>query len=256
MHRGFSGHPWEQGWSGNVTIDSTQAKTVVESAIPSFKVGTVTSLRTGWLVPIEDGKGVVASIQVTMVTASTAEQAKGIVEDSLQNGWKAGDPQLIGTIYNIPLLDSSNATIGYVRVDGGTGEIVRSPSTILTITSEQAKTIVSDAVKEFTVGETKERSNAWVVSINYKDKVIITALLGKINTPTSEDAAKAVQDSLGKGWIAGEPTQFRFAYNVPIVDANGNTIGSIGVDGTTGDIFTGCYAMHDAHPITINNMRA
>ena len=241
MQRGFSAPShWEQGWSGNVTIDSAQAKAVVEAAIPSFKVGTITTLRTGWIVPIEDEKGVVMSIQVTTVSAYTAEQAKGIVEESLKNGWKAGEPQLMRTIYNIPILDSNNVTIGYVRVDGRSGEIIRGPSTILTVTGEQAKTIVSDAVKEFNVGEAKDRGNVWMVSIKYNDKVVMTVPLGKLNTPTSEDAVKAVQDSLGKGWSAGEPTQFRFTYNVPIIDANGNTIGNIRVDGRTGDIIIGC----------------
>lgn len=49
-----------QNWSANVTIDALQAKALVDVAIHSLRVGTVTALRTGWLVPIEDGKGVVA----------------------------------------------------------------------------------------------------------------------------------------------------------------------------------------------------
>jgi hypothetical protein len=107
------------------------------------------------------------------------------------------------------------------------------------VTSEQAKTIVSDAVKAFQIGEVKDGGSVWMVSIKYNDKVVMTVLLGKLNTPTSGDALKAVQDSIGKGWNAGEPKQHGFTYNVPIVDANGNPIGNIRVDGRTGDITVG-----------------
>jgi len=239
MNRGFPPTQWSQSGSGNVTIDAKQAKAVVEAAIPSFKVGTATSLKTSWVVPIEDAKGVVTSIQVTQVSASTAEQAKSIVQESLKKGWTAGEPKLMRTIYNVPLLDSNNAVIGYVRVDGKSGEIIRQPSTTLTVTSQQAKTIVSDAIKEFKVGEAKDRASVWTVGIKYKDKEVMTVLLGKLNTPTSGDAVKAVQDSLGKGWSAGEPKQLRLIYNVPISDANGNAIGNIRVDGKTGEIIAG-----------------
>jgi len=228
-----------QSWSGNVTIDSAQAKALVEAAIPSFRAGTITSSRTGWLVPIEDGKGVVASVEVSKVSASTAEEAKVIVEESLKKGWKAGEPRLMRTIYNVPLLDSKGATIGEVSVDGRSGEVMRKPSTILTVTSEQAKTIVNDAIKQFKVGEAKDGGSAWMVNIKYKDQVVMTVLLGKLNTPTSEDAVKAVQASLGKGWSAGEPKQLQFTYNVPIVDTNNNTVGAIRVDGRTGSITAG-----------------
>jgi len=228
-----------QSWSGNVTIDSAQAKALVEAAIPSFRVGAITSSRTCWLVPIEDGKGVVTSVEVSKVSASTAEEAKVIVEESLKKGWKAGEPRLMRAIYSVPLLDSKGATIGEVSVDGRSGEVVRRPSTILTVTSEQAKAIVSDAIKEFKIGEAKDGGSVWMVSIKYKDQVVMTVLLGKLNTPTSEDAVKAVQASLGKGWSAGAPKQFQFDYNVPIVDANNNTIGTIRVDGRTGSITAG-----------------
>ena len=230
---------WSHSWSGNVTIDSAQAKAVVQASIPSFKVGTPTLLRTSWQVPIEDGKGVVTSIEVSQASASTAEQAKSIVEESLKKGWKAGEPRLMRTTYNVPILDSNNATMGYVMVDGRSGEIIRRPSTTVTVTSEQAKAIVSDAVKAFEVGEVKDGGNAWMVSIKYKDKVVMTVLLGKLNTPTSGDAVKAVKDSMGKGWRAGEPKQLGFTYNVPIIDANSNAIGNIRVDGRTGNITAG-----------------
>jgi len=239
----YFNRPWpgirNQSWSGNVTIDSAQAKALVEAAIPSFRVGTITSSRTGWLVPIEDGKGVVTSIEVSKVSASTAEEAKVIVEESLKKGWKAGEPKLMRTIYNVPLLDSKGATISNVSVDGRSGEVLRRPSTILTVTSVQAKTIVSDAIKEFKVGEARDGGSVWMVSIKYKDQVVMTVLLGKLNTPTSEDAVKAVQSSLGKGWSAGAPKQLQFDYNVPIIDTNNNTIGTIRVDGRTGTITTG-----------------
>ena len=110
------------------------------------------------------------------------------------------------------------------------------PSTTLTVTGEQAKTIVSDAVKAFKVGEAKDTGNVWMVSIKYKDNVVMTVLLGKLNTPTSGDAVKAVQDSIGKGWRAGEPRLLGLTYNVPIIDASGNAIGNIRVDGGTGNI--------------------
>jgi hypothetical protein len=211
----------------------------VEASVPSFKIGTITSLRTGWLVPIEDGKGVVTSIQVNTVSASTAEQAKAVVQGSLSTGWKAGEPRLMRTIYQVPLLDAKDATIGHVSVDGGSGEIIRKPSTILTVTIQQAKTMISDAIKEFTVGEAKDAGSTWVVSIKYKDKVVMTVLLGKLNTPTSEDAVKTVQDSMKKDWSAGEPKQIQFTYNVPVIDVNNNVVGSIRVDGRTGNIAAG-----------------
>jgi len=225
-----------QSWTGNVTIDSAQAKALVNAAISNFRVGTVTSSRTGWLVPIEDGKGVVASIEVTKVSASTSEQAKAIVEESLRKGWKAGEPKLMRTMYIVPLLDSKEATIAYVNVDGRSGEIMRRPSTILTVTSEQARAIVSNAIKEFSVGEAKDIGNMWMVSIKYRNEVVMSVVLGKVNTPTSDDAVKAVQSSLGKGWSAGEPKQLQHIYNVPILDVNGNTVGAVRVDGRTGSI--------------------
>jgi hypothetical protein len=225
-----------QSWTGNVTIDSAQAKALVNAAISNFRVGTVTSSRTGWLVPIEDGKGVVASIEVTKVSASTSEQAKAIVEESLRKGWKAGEPKLMRTMYIVPLLDSKEATIAYVNVDGRSGEIMRRPSTILTVTSEQARAIVSNAIKEFSVGEAKDIGSMWMVSIKYRNEVVMSVALGKVNTPTSDDAVKAVQTSLGKGWSAGEPKRLQHIYNVPILDVNGNTVGAVRVDGRTGSI--------------------
>ena len=239
MYRGFASTRWRQSWSGNVTIDAGQAKAAVAASIPSFKIGTPVSFRTSWIVPIEDGKGVVASIHVTKVSASTAEQAKSVVEESLKKGWKAGEPRLVRTMYNVPLLGPNDATMGYVRVDGRSGEVLRRPSTMVTVTSAQAKTIVSDAVKEFKVGEAEDRGRAWVVAIKYKDKVVMNVPLGKLNTPTSEDAVKVVQGSISKGWSAGEPKQVGFIYNVPIVDSNAKTIGNIRVHGGTGDIIAG-----------------
>ena len=109
----------------------------------------------------------------------------------------------------------------------------------VTVTSGQAATIVSGAVKALQIGEVKDGGSVWMVSIKYNDKVVMTVLLGKLNTPTSGDALKAVQDSIGKGWSAGEPKQHGFTYNVPIIDANGNAVGNIRVDGRTGDITAG-----------------
>ena len=109
----------------------------------------------------------------------------------------------------------------------------------VTVTSEQAKTTVSDAVTALQIGEIKDGGSVWMVTIKYNDKVVMTVVLGKLNTPTSGDALKAVQDSIGKGWSAGEPTQHGFTYNVPIMDANGNPIGNIRLDGRTGDIAAG-----------------
>ncbi len=239
LHRGFSPSThWRPGPSGNVTIDANRAKTLVDASIPSLKVGTVTSFGTSWVVPIEDAKGVVTSIQVTKVSASTDQQAKSMVEISLKNGWKTGDPKLAGTTYNVPLLDSNNAAISYARVDGKNGEIMRRPSTVVTVTSDQAKTKVNDAIKEFKVGDANDRGNVWTVSIKYKDKVVMTVLLGKLNTPTSDAAVKAVQGSMNS-WKAGEPKQLQSNYNVPIIDANGNTVSNIRVDGRTGDITAG-----------------
>jgi len=113
----------------------------------------------------------------------------------------------------------------------------------VTVTSSQAKTIVSDALKSLTVGEAYDRGAVWIVIIKYKDKPVTIIPLGKINTATSQDALKAVQDSIDKGWSAGEPKQHGFIYNVPIIDSNGNTVGNIRVDGRTGEIPTGFKPM-------------
>jgi hypothetical protein len=114
----------------------------------------------------------------------------------------------------------------------------------VTVTSEQAQTTVGDAVNAFKIGEVKDGGSVWMVSIKYNDKAVMTVLLGKVNTPTSGDALKAVQDSMGNGWSAGEPKQHGSAYDVPITDANGNVIGNVRVDGRTGDIITGFPPLH------------
>ncbi|MEM1525040.1 MAG: hypothetical protein QW372_03925 [Nitrososphaerales archaeon] len=235
---GFKGPivPTNRGWFGNLTINADQARAIVEADIPNFKIGTISSSKMDWIIPIEDDKGVVLSIRISKISAPTVEQARSIVEESLKKGWSAGEPKLMGTIYIVPIIDSNNLTIGYVMVDGKSGEILRRPSTILKINSEQAKTIVNNAIKEFKVGEVKDRVNVWVVGIKYKDKVIMNIILAKLNTPTSEDAKKVVEESLKKGWSAGEPKQLRFIYNVPIIDYKGNTIGNVKVDGKTGEI--------------------
>jgi len=226
------------GSFANVTIDAARAKAVVEASIPNYKVGTITSAGTSWIVPIEDGKGVVTRMALSKVSASTADQAKTTIEDSLKRGWKTGEPRLTRVIYNVPLIDSSGVAITYARVDGRNGEIIRGPTTIPSITSDQAKTIVSAAIKQFTVGDVRDRGSVWMVSIKYKDKVLMTIPLGKLNTPTSEDATKVVQDSLAKGWNVGSPTLARLIYSVPIIVEN-NTIGIIHVNGGTGEIITG-----------------
>ncbi len=226
-----------QGMSGNVTITSAQAKSTVEADIPNLKAGTPTSFGLSWIVPIEDGKGTVTMIRVSHVTANTTDQAKTVVTNSLAKGWTAGTPMLVRTVYYVPLIDSSNKTISYIRVDGRSGTIMLTSSTpTLAVTSAQVKTTVSDAIKNFTVGDVKERVGAWTVSIKDGNKTVMTVILGKINTPKSEDAINAVKSSLANGWTAGEPKQQRSVYSVPIIDSNGNTIGNIRVDGRTGDI--------------------
>jgi len=228
-----------QGLSGNVTITVEQAKTLVETSITSFKTGTPISFVKGWNVPVEDGKGVVISIPVGKISASNADQAKSIVDASLANGWKTGDPKLVRTIFSVPLIDSSGTVISNVNVNGVSGEIIRPQSKTLTVTSEQAKTIVSNAIKDLKIGDVKARGSIMAVGITYNDKVIMNIVLGKVNTPTSEAAIKTVQDSMANGWSAGEPKQLRFIYFVPINDANGNIIGNIGVDARTGTIAVG-----------------
>ncbi|MEM2841333.1 MAG: hypothetical protein QXN62_07235 [Candidatus Bathyarchaeia archaeon] len=109
----------------------------------------------------------------------------------------------------------------------------------VTVTDSQAKIIVNDALKTFTAGEVSDRGAVWIVNINYRDKPIMIVPLGKINTPTSQDALKAVQESITRGWSAGEPKQHGFIYNVPIIDSNGNVVGNVRVDGRTGEIPTG-----------------
>ncbi len=236
-HGNFRFPHWGQGMSGNVTIASTQAKSTVEADIPNLKTGTPASFRLSWIVPIEDAKGMVTLIRVSHVNANTSDQAKDVVTASLAKGWTAGTPKLVRTVYFVPLLDSSNKTISYVRVDGMSGNIMLTSSSLApAVTSAQAKTTVSDAIKNFTVGDVKGRVGAWIVSIKDGDKTVMTVILGKINTPKSEDAVNAVKSSLEKGWTAGEPKQQRSVYTVPIIDSNGNTIGNIIVNSRTGDI--------------------
>jgi hypothetical protein len=238
-HRNYVLPQHGQGMYGHVSINSTQAKAAVEADIPNLKTGTPTSFRTSWVVPVEDQNGVVTSIQVPTINANTSDQAKSIVDQSLANGWSAGEPQLIGATYLVPLLDSSNTTVSYARVDGRRGAIITSPSTTFTVTSDQAKTIVSNAISNFTVGTAMDIGRAWIVSIQYNNNTVMTVILGKINTPTSDDVVTAVKNSLETGWSAGDPTQTRLNYNVAIIDSNGNTIGNIIVNGRTGDIL-GC----------------
>ena len=112
---------------------------------------------------------------------------------------------------------------------------LRGQATVITVTSDQAKTKVNDAIKEFKIGDARDAGNVWAVSVKYKDKVVMTVLLGKVNTPTSDDAVKAVQDSIGKGWKAGEPKLLQSTYNVPLIDGRGNAVGNIRVDGRSGN---------------------
>ncbi len=122
---------------------------------------------------------------------------------------------------------------------GPTNQMQRGKApTTLTVTSEQAKTTASNAVNALKVGEAKDTGNAWIVSVKYNDKVVMNVLVGKINAATSADAVKAVQDSMGRGWKVGDPKQLGSNYNVPIIDANGNAISNIRVDGRTGNITT------------------
>jgi hypothetical protein len=251
-------NPWlTPNSSGNLTIDSAQAKATVEAAIPSFTIGTPALHGTNWQVPIQNGANQVTSIQVATISASTAEEAKNIVGVSFEIGWKAGEPTLMRTMYNVPVLDSNGATIAYVMVDGNSGKIVDRPSTpltattesvALTVTSEQAKTKVSDAIKAFQVGDANDSGTVWIVSIKYNETIVMTVLLGKVNTPTAEDAVKAVEDSMGQGWSAGEPKQIGFTYNVPVIDTNGNTVGNIRVGGETGEIIPGFGNRGDSAP--------
>ncbi len=124
-----------------------------------------------------------------------------------------------------------------------------SRSVNVTIDSAQAKAVVNAAVPSFSVGEAKDRGNMWAVNIAYNGTVVMNVPLGKVNTPTSSDAVKAVQDSMGKGWSTGEPKQLRFIYNVPIIDASGNVIGYILVNGVTGHIATGFSLLRNGHAL-------
>jgi|GEM_PF-3480291 hypothetical protein len=233
---GWAPARWGWGRPGNVSIDPAQAKAAVEADIPGFRVGTVSSFEIGWLVPIEDGKGVVATIRVSNVAASTAEQAKAIVEESLRKGWRAGEPRLARGVYAVPLLDSKGSIVAIARVDGRSGEIIRGPSTVLAVTPERARSIANDAIKGFVVGEVRDRGGSWIVRVEYGGKAVMAIALGKLNTPTADEAARAVRESLAKGWSAGEPRQFRSFYAVPILDANGNAVGRIVIDGRTGEV--------------------
>lgn len=112
-----------------------------------------------------------------------------------------------------------------------------------TVTSAQATQAVTGAISGFTVGNVTDRGSVWGVSIVYQNQTISDVLLGKVNTPTSDAAAGAVQGSLAAGWSAGQPTQFRLGYSVPIIDNNGNTIMTVLVDGTTGSIVAGPSGM-------------
>jgi len=124
-----------------------------------------------------------------------------------------------------------------------------SRSVNVTIDSAQAKAVVNAAIPSFSVGEAKDRGNMWAVNITSNGTVVMNVPLGKINTPTSSDAVKAVQDSIGKGWSTGEPTQMRFIYRVPIIDADGNVIGYTLVNGVTGHITTGFSLLRNGHAL-------
>lgn len=237
IKKNFFKHPyWNKTLPENVSIDSKQAKAIVESIIPTLKVGTIVSFKENWIVSIEDEKGIIAFIRVSKINIHTTEQAKSIVEESLKMGWKVGEPKLVRAIYRIPLLDSNNVPITYVRVNGKTGEIIRVPAIAPAITKEQAKSIVNNAIKEFKIGEIKEKNNSWIVSIEYNKTVIMVIPIGKLNVLSSKDAFEIVQESLKNGWSAGEPIKLKLVYDVPIIDAYNNTIGSVKVDCRTGKI--------------------
>jgi hypothetical protein len=225
-----------QNMSGNVIINSTQAKSVVEADIPNLKGGTPTSFQLNWIIPIEDEQGIVTMLRVGNINANTSDQAQNIVTTSLAKGWTTGAPKLVKTVYYVPLLDSNGKPMSYMRVDGQSGNIILTSSPTPAVTSAQAKTTVSNAIKNFTIGDVKERVGAWTVTIHYSNKTVMTIILGKINTPTSEDAVNTVKSSLENGWTPGEPKQQRSIFTVPILDTNSNIIGSIRVNGRTGDI--------------------
>ena len=252
------GHMWSnppanppRGESSSLTIDASKAKTMVDNAIPSLKIGAVTASRGGWVVPLENDKGVVVSIVVTNISASSADKAGQLVQDSRAKGWRTGNPSLLRTVFSVPILDSDNSKIGVVNVDGVNGVIVTRPSTILSITSDRAKTMVNDIIKGFQVGDTRDRGTFWVVEVKYEGKLIIGVTLGKINTPTSGDSVNAVKASLGRGWVAGNPVRVGYTYNISILDANGNIVGGVRIDGRTGGVIYGMQMPTQQRPMTM-----
>jgi hypothetical protein len=97
---------------------------------------------------------------------------------------------------------------------------------------------VTNAISAFSVSDVNDTRAMWTIGITYQGKLVMVVQLAKLNTPTSSDALNAVQSSLNNGWSAGEPKQVMSFYEVPILDSNGNTIGAIRVDGTTGALTT------------------
>jgi len=121
----------------------------------------------------------------------------------------------------------------------GTGSWNGTKSWNVTTTSSQAQAIVTETIPSFTIGGANDRGSLWMVNVTYNGTLVMNVPLGKVNTPTSTDAVSAVQASQSKGWTAGTPKLFAFMYSVPIVDSNGNTIGTVRVNGTNGQIITG-----------------
>jgi len=46
------------------------------------------------------------------------------VQNSLGKGWNVGEPKQLQFIYNVPIIDTNNNTVGFIKVDGRTGDIV------------------------------------------------------------------------------------------------------------------------------------
>jgi len=185
---------------------------------------------------------------VLLVIAITATVGSALATNTmfaaLANTGSAGATANEGVCFDKswPMFSQTNGTARLPHL----GDWSRPPRTgnwsgnvTVTVTTEQAKSTVSNALKEFTVGNVTDRGSVWVVSIKYNDKAVTDVPLGKLNTPASQDAVKAVQESMGKGWTTGEVKQHGFIYNVPIIDANGNTISNVRVDGRTGNIAAG-----------------
>jgi hypothetical protein len=125
MHGNFSAfRHWNQSRSWNVTTTSTQAQAVVTAAVPSFTVGEAKERGSLWVVNVTYNGKAVMNVPLAKINTPTSRDAVNVVQVSQSKGWTAGTAKQFTFVYNVPIVDSNGNTIGIVRVDGRTGQII------------------------------------------------------------------------------------------------------------------------------------